>query len=264
MKNRKLLWISILVAWMTLPGCDYNRFDEPLAEETETLAPTTTIRDLKGSYITGGTVIRNEVIVVGKVISSDREGNIYKSLFIQDATGGIEVKVASSGLYNFYREGDMVALKCKGLKLGAYAENISIGAVSVDSKYENDYIPFPVMENYIVKGKKEAPVEPLTLTIPELQKKYSNMLIALHDVQFLESELALNYADAEHKTTQNRTLVDRNNNRLVVRTSGYARFAGSKIAQGSGTIVGILSYFNTTAQLTIISLDDVKLNNPRF
>lgn len=264
MKKITIYLMGIISLFMVFQACDYNNFDNPPIDEPQALTPTNTINELKSMYASGGVVVNSDIIIAGKVISSDQEGNIYRSLYIQDNTGGIEIKINSSGLYNFYKEGQMVYLKCKNLKLGAYGGNISIGAVPVDNNYENDFIPSPIMENYIVKGAKENPVVPIVLKITELNKKYSNMLIKLNHVQFLESELKLNYADAENKLTRNIILTDKDGNRLVVRTSGYARFAGMQIAQGSGSITGILTYFNNTAQLIIIRLSDVQLNNPRF
>ena len=264
MKKITIYLIGILGLFVGLQSCDYNEFENPPANETDIPTVTHTIQQLKNMYIPGGTVVKNDIVISGKVISSDRNGNIYKNLIIQDETAGIEIKINTSGLYNFYKTGQLIYLKCKNLQLGAYGENVSIGAVPVDDNYENDFIPYPVMGNYVVKGALEMPVEPKTLTIPELDEKYADMFVQINDVEFLESELSLTYANAENQLTQNRTLIDQNGERLVVRTSGYARFAGTQIAQGSGDIAGILTYYYDTPQLTIIRLSDVELTQARF
>lgn len=265
MKKITLYLFTILGLSIVMSSCEYNQFDNPPTDEPITdMVATHTIAQLKNMYAPGGTLINEDIIISGKVISSDREGNVARALIIQDNTGGIEIKIASYSLYNYYKQGMIVYLKCKGLKLGAYGGTISIGATTPDTNYENDFIPFPVKDNYLFRGITESPVAPRLLTIPTLSQQYSNTLIKLENVQFLASELELTYADPVNKKTENRTLTDINNNRFIVRTSGYARFAGDVIAQGSGEIVGILTYFNTTAQLTIISLNDVKLDNPRF
>lgn len=248
-----------------LYGCEYNDFDNPPEESIATdINATHTIKELKSMYVNGGKLIERQLVIKGKVISSDKEGNIYKALMIQDETGGIEIKINSSGLYNYYKPGRVVYLDAFNLKLGSYGGTISIGAVPVDDNYENDFIPAPVVKNYITKGEKKDPVTPRILSINELSSRYSNTLVTIKDIQFLESELSLSYADGINNETQNRTLIDKNGNRLVVRTSGYARFAETQIAQGSGSITGILTYFRETAQLTIVSIDDVQLDNARF
>ena len=256
-----------------LQGCDYNDYDNP--PEVSNVIATHTIKQLKSMYRDGGkeVVSNEEIIVSGRVISSDKEGNIYKSLVIQDETAGIEIKINSNGLYNYFKLGSIVYLHANYLKLGAYGGTVSIGSVPVDNNYENDFIPAPVMKNYVIKGAQDAPVKPVKLTIPTLRERYSNMLVEIDDVQFIESEVSnnLSYTDnyvndkkEAEKVTGNRTLVDGDDNRLVVRTSGYARFADKKIPAGSGSVKGILTYFNGTPQLTIVSIDDVQLNKPRF
>ena len=262
--TRYLIGPFLLLA--LLLGCNYNDYDNP--PEVSNVIATYTIKQLKSMYTDGGKeVISNEdIIVSGRVISSDKEGNVYKSLIIQDETAGIEIKINSSGLYNYFKLGSIVYLHANYLKLGSYGGTISIGSVPVDENYENDFIPSPVMGNYVMKGVKDAPVKPLSLAIPELREKHSNMLIKIKDVQFIESEVAnnLSYADGINKNTENRTLVDSEGNRLLVRTSGYARFAETKLPLGSGDIVGIITYFNGTPQLTIISINDVQFDKPRF
>ena len=261
--------IGLFSLLIILQACDYNDYDNP--PEVEKIYPiyrTNSIEELKALYTEGGTEIgiEKDFVVQGKVISSDKEGNIYKSLVIQDETGGIEVKINSNGLYNYFKQGTTVFVRANNLKLGAYGGTLSIGSVPVDKNYENDFIPAPVMENYVIKAGEGEQVKPTVLTIPTLSSKYNNMLIQLNDVQFLESEVANNmtFADGVNKLTENRTLVDPDGNRLVVRTSGYARFADTKLPLGSDSIKGILTYFHDTAQLTIISINDVQLDKPRF
>lgn len=267
--TRYLIGLFSLLA--ILQACDYNDYDNP--PEVEKINPiyrTNSIAELKSLYTVGGTVIdmKDDFVVQGKVISSDKEGNIYKSLVIQDETAGIEVKINSNGLYNYFNLGTTVFVRANNLKLGAYGGTISIGSIPADNNYENDFIPAPVMENYIVKAGEGENVEPTVLTIPGLSSEYNNMLIQLNNVQFIESEVANNltyaFAEGDDKRTENRTLTDKNGNRMIVRTSGYARFANTKLPLGSGSIKGILTYFNDTPQLTIVSVDDVQLDKPRL
>ena len=261
--------IGLFSLLVVLQACEYNDYDNPPeVEKIDPIHRTNSIKELKSLYVEGGKVIDmiDDYVVQGKVISSDKEGNIYKSLVIQDETGGIEIKINSSGLYNYFKQGTTVFLRANKLNVGAYGGTLSIGSVPVDKNYENDFIPAAVMENYIIKAGKGEPVKPTLLTIPTLKSEYNNMLINLYNVQFLQSEVAndLTFADGVNQQTENRTLVDAKGNRLVVRTSGYARFAQTLLPLGSGSVTGILTYFHETAQLTIISIKDVQLDKPRF
>ncbi|MEG2060482.1 MAG: DUF5689 domain-containing protein [Alistipes sp.] len=70
--------------------------------------------------------------IKGKVISSDQQGNIYKSLFIWDGTAAIELKLVND-LYLTYKldletlESQWVYVKLSGLYLGNYRMMLSIG-----------------------------------------------------------------------------------------------------------------------------------------
>ena len=86
------------------------------------------------------------------MISEDRSGNVYKSLYIQDETGGIELKLGKNGLYNDYKLGQWVYVKCSGLTLGAYNGMVQLGWESNDSKYETSYIEV----QYIIDTYSEA------------------------------------------------------------------------------------------------------------
>ncbi|MEG0807238.1 MAG: DUF5689 domain-containing protein [Alistipes sp.] len=75
--------------------------------------------------------------IKGKVISSDQQGNIYKSLFIWDGTAAIELKLVND-LYLTYKldletlESQWVYVKLSGLYLGNYRMMLSIGGAPSD------------------------------------------------------------------------------------------------------------------------------------
>lgn len=102
--------------------------------------------------------ITDKVAIRGKVISTDRYGNIYKSLYLQDVDGGeygaIEIKVGTTGLYNTYKVGQIVYVKADGLILGNYRFNLSLGGPSSDSDYANDNIDIKSrIDDHIIRGQ---------------------------------------------------------------------------------------------------------------
>ena len=75
---------------------------------------------------------RKEVYIKGIVTSDDDEGNVYKSLFIQDETSGIELKLNNNvGLR--YKKGSWVYVRLNGLYLGNYRMMLSLGAAPSES-----------------------------------------------------------------------------------------------------------------------------------
>lgn len=70
--------------------------------------------------------------IKGKVISSDAQGNVYKSLYIDDGTGAIELKLCGT-LYTTFKlnldtmESTWVYVKLKDFYLGNYRMMLSLG-----------------------------------------------------------------------------------------------------------------------------------------
>lgn len=116
--------------------------------------------DLYGStkYAAESIALTQKVAICGKVISSDKEGNIYRSLYIQDEKGydygAIELKIGKGSLYNEYKAGQTIYVKTDGLVLGNYRFMLSLGAASEDASYTNGYIDSKsVIEQHILKGE---------------------------------------------------------------------------------------------------------------
>ena len=74
----------------------------------------------------------HDVYIKGRVISNDDEGNVYKSLYIQDETSGIELKLNNNvGLR--YKYGSWVYVRLTGLYLGNYRMMLSLGGAPSES-----------------------------------------------------------------------------------------------------------------------------------
>ena len=74
----------------------------------------------------------HDVYIKGKVTSDDTEGNVYKSLYIQDETSGIELKLNNNVGINF-KKGRWVYVRLTGLYLGNYRMMLSLGGPPSES-----------------------------------------------------------------------------------------------------------------------------------
>ena len=242
------------------------RFDTQAEAQEKLPLPTHTIRQLKELYKPGGVVITKPIVISAVIISDDSEGNLYKTCYIEDETGGMELKFALGNLSSLYPQGTRVRLLCQDLKLGRYGGQINLGYPSKDDKYETGFYPELLVPRSLLKeGRSE--VTPLPLLVSGISKQHAGRLIRLDGVQFLASELGQTYADPQGKEKNrnvNRTLVDRQGSKVTVRTSSYAKFAGRTLPQGSGSVTALLTYFGETPQLLILRESDVQLTEPRF
>ncbi len=253
----------------SLISCNYNEPPAPNPkveqEAWSNLEATHTIAELKTLYKGGATTINEKVIIKATMASDDSEGNLYKTCFIEDKTGGIELKFAMGNLSTLYPQGSKILLLAEGLTLGKYADQIGLGYRSLDAKYETAFLPEKLVSK-VLKFVSLGDIRPHSVSIKDINKSMAGTLIKLEGVQFKQSELGQMYADPLHKELKavNRSIVDKDGNEIIIRTSCYAKFAGQKVAEGSGSITAILSFFRDTPQLYLLKLKDVQMNEPRF
>ena len=137
----------------------------------------TTIQDLKGMYKSGGKEILDEIWIKGQIISSDKTGNIYRELYIQDETGGIDVKIGKSSLYSDYKLGQWMYVYCKGLTLGAYNGMPQLGVepdATTTNEYETSYMDVSaIIQQHVFRGAYADPIAPLVVTEADIKAALS-------------------------------------------------------------------------------------------
>ena len=278
----KFLKISLVAMLFTglaivLNSCKKD-FDAPPGPADPAIVANTTIADLKAMHQTAGAydVINSDVIIEGIVVANDRSGNLYKQIFIEDATGGLQIALDATNLFNTYPVGRKVFIRCKDLCISDYNGTPQLGVkATVAGLPSFEGIPGSLISKYVIGGSINNPVVPHVLTFAELHaagtgiakpwlNRYLNTLIQLDNFAFVN--LNQTYSDTSvYKATQNRDIKDcpaNGNNTIIVRTSAYANFAGKKVAQGRGSILSIYTIFNTTKQLLLRDSTDVQFTNP--
>jgi Family of unknown function (DUF5689)/Domain of unknown function (DUF5017) len=270
MLNTKNVFAAVIFGLLTVAvACVKTEFDEPpITGSPVDLVPNTTIKALKALHVTpeGIDRITDDLIIKGIVVADDRSGNYYKTIILQDETGGIEVKFNDGFLYNQYPIGREVFIKVKGMILTDYNGLPQLqGGTKEEAGAESAVgITEAQARTQILRGLVGQSVTPRAITLSEVSNPdFVNTLVTIADVQFIKADTGKTYADAVTKNSLNRTLQDCNSLELIVRTSGYADFAGSKTAGGKGSITGILSAFGSTPQLYIRNLNDVSMSAAR-
>jgi len=147
---------------------------EKWLQENEGLEGFTTIQDLKSLYKGKPVVLSGNRWVKGQIISDDRSGNVYRELYIQDETGGIDLKIGKSSLYSEYRRGQWIYVKCDGLTLGAYSGMPQLGLEAdqtVTNEYETTYIDLQaIIDLHIFKGEHAKAVKPVEVTEADIKR----------------------------------------------------------------------------------------------
>ena len=136
----------------------------------------TSIADLVSGYTIGQPKVLGSTVIKGTVTTTDRPGNFYKSFYIQDETGGIEIKVGKNGLYNDYLLGQTIYVDCEDLTLGMYGYKsgnyggmgmAQLGFSDPSGSYETSYMEIPLLiDAHVLRGNPSElhPVTPAVIT----------------------------------------------------------------------------------------------------
>ena len=142
----------------------------------EDFGKITSIADLVSGYTIGQPKVLTNTVIKGVVTTTDRPGNFYKSFYIQDETGGIEIKVGKNGLYNDYLLGQTVYVDCEDLTLGMYGYKsgnyggmgmAQLGFSDPSGSYETSYMEIPLLiDAHVLRGNPSElhPVTPAVIT----------------------------------------------------------------------------------------------------
>ncbi len=229
-----------------LISCKKEYDTPPLTEIPEGSALT--IDSIRNWQISEGTIsVDSDLSVYGVVTMDESDGNIYKNIYMQDATGAVNVRLLSGG--GVY-QGDSVRVYLKGCVISEYNGVLQIDSVDVD--------------NNIIKQETNVNFPPAVTTIDQVTENIESELIQLNNVQFIAPDITGTYADASGQQSMNLTLEDAAGNNILVRTSGYASFAGEPVATGSGSLTAIVGVYNGELQLYIRSFDEINMSNTRF
>jgi len=207
-------------------------YENPAPQKVYEMEANTTIAQLAARYKTNTPwEIDENIIISGIVSTTDKPGNFYKSLYIEDETGGIEIKMGKNGLYNDYLPGQRLYIKCKGLTLGMYGYKngnyggngmVQLGYVDPSGSYETSYFENQLLiDTHIFKGKTGPELVPEVITEKQLptktatqaSNKYVGKLVTLKNLKYANESFVLLYLDStkDKKSYTNRIFLSDSN-----------------------------------------------------
>ena len=220
-----------------------------------------TVAEMFDSYVPGVETPLDDKFLRATVISNDEAGNFFKSLVVQDATGGIAILVDEFDLYETYPPGQEVFVSLRELCISDYNGLPQLCYTNSTSNVKR--IPSSQVSNIIIRGNTFDAVTPAVKTIDNISLSDLNTLIQFNDIQFSASSASMPYADADNQFSVNHTLEDCDGNTIVLRTSGFADFADNNTPTGKGTLTGVLQIFSGTLQMYLRDVNDVNMNDTR-
>lgn len=219
---KRFIYSLTLASAILFAGCEEfqpvftGKYPEPQEQEIYTdsdFGKITSIAEVKALHKGKGPVkVTKSCIIKGQVTTSDQVGNLYKSLYIQDETAGIEIKIGRNGLYNEYKPGQWLYIDCTDLTVGDYNGMINIGYEDPSGEYETAYLEHPyIVEAHVYKGAYDDPVEPVVITEADLHKTENlGRLVTIEGLRYDNHVFLLAYVDpnGDRKNNSNRIFID--------------------------------------------------------
>ncbi len=208
MKNIRFWALALVAAFLTI-GCDEFppvSYDDPDEEKVYTDSDFpgvtfTTIAELKAMYVNTPVDLGSGIYLKVQVTSSDRQGNLYRTMYIQDETGGMELKMGTRYLYNDYKQGQWLYIDCQHLTIGAYGGMLQLGYKSADSSYETAYIDIQyIIDTHIFKGAEDT-IEPQVITSSQItDTDYIGRYVTVKGLTYGNQIFTILYDDNDNST----------------------------------------------------------------
>ena len=231
----KCVILGIIAYSLLLVGC-YDRNSDgnisPLTEQANIKIGT--ITDMASA--TTAHTITSDMVCVGRISTSDKEGNFYRSIFIEDETGGLEVLLGIYDIVSQYPVGLEVALRlrdCAIMKVGGVTQ-VGLPPRSFDSS-PRDFEAQVIIDKHLTRGISIAPIEPLECNISSLSTSLCGRLIRIENLQYI--------AEATNDTEP--TMV------------GYTRFEDSEGCAIYCNISKYADFADTTPPTELVSIQGI-------
>ncbi len=238
-----------------LAGCYDSSFGEK-TEPTPAIPATTTLGELRELFAGQPFVVENDLTVMGRVTTSDRAENFYRSFCLEADGAALEIMAGLDHLHNDYPQGCTVTVRLQGRALGESRGILQLGRPSViESGYPTDYLASrAALEATVIRHDEPlCPAEPTIRTIGELTPAMCGTLLRIEGLHYAPEELsAASWAGYCRFTDDDGAEIY-----TYVRT--YARFAEAEVPAERCTLTGILQYDGSRYLLKLRDEDDCLL-----
>ena len=246
----KLLLIFVCV--FTPVSCN-NKFDSPHDSVDEIFeAPNMKIEHLKNLFELG--YINQDLIIGGRIMSSDSAQNFYKRCFVQDDTGGIQIMINNYDIYSLYPPGDSVWVNLNGLAVGEKDGVKCIG--------------YPTNSDYIEPISSVVLLRKIIHSVGEPRKRPARLIrfdeLTPDDIGSLVT-VGANFPEIDSTAQAQfyegvRVLKDENGDLAKLKSTQYCSFAESEVPRGwvyiRAVVIGVQD--SGAYELMISDTDDVQ------
>ena len=213
--------------------------DDPDPETLHSIAYLKTLCAGKSSV-----TVTRDIVIRGFIVGNDLYGEFYKTIVVEDATGGISIAADLEPLAADYPWGSVLTVRCNGLSLYDYGGKILLGTTPGENGVGR--IPREELPRYLSVAPPDGEEMPraTVLALTEVSQQHIDTRVRFDGVRF---ETSGTWCDLDPETgrsvTTERTIIDAAGNRFTVRTAGTCLYAREPVPSGTGSLYGVIDYF---------------------
>lgn len=223
-------------------------------------------------------VIDTDIYLKGYVSSSDREGNFFKELFVQDAaenpTAGIKLIINQVKSHNQFNVGREVYIKLNGLYVGE--ERVGNGVITIGGLTATDQYGTVVKRltekqrtQHLFRSQNTSQLIPLTLDFSEVSTEHIGLYVQFNAVEFVDNLEGHRYFDPAQDFDTSRRMQSCSGTigytYFELETSSFAKFKDLMLPMGNGSINGVITktFDGSGLVLALNGIEDVALTETR-
>ncbi|UKM65809.1 DUF5689 domain-containing protein [Flavobacteriaceae bacterium GSB9] len=255
-------FLTIFALLFLLSSCvnddDFSTPDISITEPEVPLEQITTFKAIKSVYeqaVNNGNSTamiddETDLYIEGFVVSSDRSGNFFEELIIQNKTDdsnpdndprlGFRIDINVGSLSDTYQFGQKIYINMRGLTVGKENGVLTIGkgdGASVKQIQAAEY------KEIILRSNEIAEIIPKTVELESLTAWDENTLIKLENMQLNRFEMGATFASESFDEFDGFRLLESCDSGIpiMMQTSTFADFKSLIVPQGKGSVIGIYS-----------------------
>lgn len=267
MKTQTLL-VWLIGILLLLNSCvDGRNFDGLEVACSSNLVANSTYAQVKALFVEETRQIQEDLIIEGFVTSSDKAGNFFSVLHFQDIpknpTDGFQIEIDIRDTHLFYPVGSKIFIKLKGLYIGKSRGIFKIGGVFTSfGNASVGRLPASIVNQHIfIACVEKSVIEPTEITLNDDLNAHLNTFIKINRVEIISEEIGLTFSVDTEETE--RTLIDCNDQEIILLNSGFSDFQAEILPEGSGTITGLLQKENKDYFLVVNDKSDLNFSQDR-
>lgn len=290
--NKFLEFLLIIVLSISISSCvqndDFTVPDGINTEENKGLehlltsgATEISMADLKAKYINNNNtpvLLETDIYIKGYVSSSDRAGNFFKELFLQNApenpTSGIKIIINQVETHNQYNMGREVYIKLKGLYIGE--ERVGNGVITLGGTLQTNQFGTAVKRftesqriQHLFRSATTEELVPVQLNFSQVNGSHVGIYVEFKDVEFADNLVGKRFFDSAQDFDTLRLLQSCSGSigysNFVLETSSFASFKDILLPTGNGMISGIITktFDGSALVIALNAISDINMSQAR-